>query len=837
MMVAKEDIIATLGGLSPEARVKALRKALSDVEQDNARHRYPSPGDLAADLDRTTVQTPALRAVDHAVADTIRDGGRLIVTIPPQEGKSTRVAVWAPVWALMRDPDKRVVVASYAETLAARNAYQARSIVNEHGSGAVDEVTGAALPDRLGIQVARDNRQQRSWGINGTKGGYYATGTGGSLTGRAADILIIDDPFKNQTQADSAREREKVWEWWTSVAQTRLAPGAAVIIIMTRWHAADLVGQILDEEAKLPAGERVWEIMNIPAVAEDGVPDVLAREPGTAMESARGRTKDEFLRIKQAVGPRVWAALYQGQPTPSEGGLFGREEFAQGRVEGADLAGRIITVDPAESGHGDEAGLLVMGWDANGVMYVEEDHSARMASATWARTAVRLAIRRGATDILYEAFTAEQTYRDVLTATWREIRRQATLLRQNGLDTVTAAEQWHNEGQVGDTLTPMQRTLEIIDLIPEQDVMPFRLVPWRKRGDKVARAAGARQSVTTGRLRMIGEHRVLERQACFVGDTIVATPDGGKRIDAVRAGDVVLTPYGESRVTRAWCSGVRETVRVVSDIGEVECTPDHLFWSPSVGAWVEAADLMEAGTIEACHDAEHGQRRRSMGTRTPYGRMGTMSEKPGQVLSAQSGAYSCTEKCGSITTGISPTGTRYTTLTTTGETMPLATSCASPPRTTGESMAPEGTRHGTVTEGPERSVTNGQDGRPGLSSARTATKRSCPPECGQSTAPQSAGSGTPETGQTNWPGDGTPRKLGGRSMTVRSVQPTGRRQPVYDITVDGVHEFYANGARVHNCEWQVGQGSPDRVDAMVNGHDHMASLFGQAASIALPGEW
>lgn len=514
MMVTREDILATLGGLSPEARVKALRKALTEVEHDNARHRYETPGDLAVDLDPTTRQTPALRMIDDAVAKTIRHGGRLIITMPPQEGKSTRVAVWAPVWTLMRDPEARVVVASYAETLAARNAYQARAIVDEHGSGAVDEVTGAALPDRLGIRVAKDNRQKRSWGLYGTTGGYYATGTGGSLTGRAADLLIIDDPFKNQTQADSAREREKVWEWWTSVAQTRLAPGAAVIIIMTRWHEDDLVGTILAEEEKRPLAERFWKVLNIPAVSEEGIPDSLGREPGVAIESARGRSRDEFFRIKQAVGPRAWSALYQGQPTPTEGGLFTREEFNRGRVSGAELVGRIITVDPAESGKGDEAGVIVMGWDADGTIYVEDDQSAHMASATWARKAVRLAIGYRASEIVYEAFTAEQTYRDVLTNTWREIHRQAELLRANGLDTVAAAEQWHNEGQPGDTLTPMQRTAEIIDLIPEGDHMPFRLVPWRKRGDKVARAAGARQAVTTGHLRMIGDHRVLERQAC-----------------------------------------------------------------------------------------------------------------------------------------------------------------------------------------------------------------------------------------------------------------------------------------------------------------------------------
>ncbi|MGZ7365833.1 phage terminase large subunit, partial [Streptococcus pyogenes] len=76
-------------------------------------------------------------------------------------------------------------------------------------------------PDRLGLALNPNHRQATSWSVLGAQGGVYASGVSGSLTGRAADVLLIDDPFKNQQQADSAREREKVWEWWTSVAQTR----------------------------------------------------------------------------------------------------------------------------------------------------------------------------------------------------------------------------------------------------------------------------------------------------------------------------------------------------------------------------------------------------------------------------------------------------------------------------------------------------------------------------------------------------------------------------------------------------------------------------------------
>lgn len=512
MGLTEDDIEAALFGMSPEARVMALQQLVAETQADNARHKYDTPGDLATDVDPHTRQTPALELIDQEVADAIETGGRLIITLPPQEGKSTRVAVWTPVWALMRDPDRRIVVASYAESLARRNAMQARAIVNEHGAGAVDEVTGEALPDYLGIKVSQDHRQAASWAIAGHSGGYYATGTSGALTGRAADLLIIDDPLKNQQQADSAREREKIWEWWNSVAQTRLAPGAAVIIIMTRWHEDDLVGGILAQEDKRPEAERLWRVVNIPAISEPGVPDALGRDYGVALESARRRTLADFNRIRGAVGPRVWGALYQGQPTPSEGGLFSRSEIDAGRVESADYAGTIVSVDPAESGRGDEAGVIVMSWDSEGTLYAVEDLSARMTSAVWSRTAVEAALLHGAGDLVFEAFTAAETYRNVLESTWRDIARQATILREHDHDVLVAAELWHAEGNPGDALAAMQSTLSVIDRIPEDGRQPFRLAPWRKKGDKTARAAATRQSVTTGNLRIVGSLPVLERQ-------------------------------------------------------------------------------------------------------------------------------------------------------------------------------------------------------------------------------------------------------------------------------------------------------------------------------------
>ena len=140
------------------------------------------------------------------------------------------------------------------------------------------------------------------------------------MTGRPVDLLLIDDPIKGREQADSPTIREKTWDWWTDTALTRLAPGAPVIIILTRWHEDDLAGRLIAE------ADSDWTVINIPAQAdhrpEQGETDILDREPGEYMISARGRTREQWEDRKRRSGPKTWASLYQGRPSPDEGGVF-----------------------------------------------------------------------------------------------------------------------------------------------------------------------------------------------------------------------------------------------------------------------------------------------------------------------------------------------------------------------------------------------------------------------------------------------------------------------------------------------------------------------------------
>lgn len=274
----------------------------------NRRH-WPTPGAMAADLDPATVQTPALDLIDAELvraADT--PGARLIISMSPQEGKSQRASRRFPLWMLTQHPDTRIVIASFA-------AAQARL----WGRTIRDDITGHP---ELGLTIRPDLSAQHEWQLAGHRGGVYTVGVGGALTGRASDLMIIDDPVKDAEQADSPVYRERAWSWWQAVASTRLSPGAPVILILTRWHTDDLAGRLLAAED----ADR-WRVVNIPALAETDN-DPLGRAPGEWLQSARGRTPREWEAIRRQAGSRTFNALYQGHPSPPGGTVFNRDWWA-----------------------------------------------------------------------------------------------------------------------------------------------------------------------------------------------------------------------------------------------------------------------------------------------------------------------------------------------------------------------------------------------------------------------------------------------------------------------------------------------------------------------------
>lgn len=362
------------------------------------RRRPDSPAELARRLDPRFVVTPTIRLLsDLAVRSVTEPDERDIVTTPPRTGKSRLLAIWTVVWALARNPDLEVVLVSYSDELAQAHSREARQLIAEHH-------------EYLGIRLSADKTAVGRWRVEGHAGGLLATGINSGVTGFGADLLIVDDPVKDAAEADSKAHRRRVINEYRSTLATRVHPGGSVLLVMTRWHERDLAGELLASEPD------VWRHVNIPAVAETGVPDALGRAPGVAMTSALGFTADHFAAARRTSGERSWYSLYEGVPSAPEGGLVKREWLDQWRLPSAPLGPlkTVIGVDPADSGSGDSCGIVAASLTPEGVVAVIADQSAPMTSDQWARAAVDLAVDVGASEIAVEGFAARETYRRVV---------------------------------------------------------------------------------------------------------------------------------------------------------------------------------------------------------------------------------------------------------------------------------------------------------------------------------------------------------------------------------------------------------------------------------------
>jgi predicted phage terminase large subunit-like protein len=309
--------VAELTDAELEAEARALLARDDARGRDNPDEKWPTPGALAVDLDRRVRQTDALRLIDRALVELLdTPDGRLIISLPPQEGKSQRTSRAFVLWALRRNPATRAAIVSYEANVARRWGRAVRDDIIAH--------------PRLGLTVRRDVAAQNEWQLDGHDGGVFTTGIGGALTGRPVDLLVIDDPIKGRKEADSEAYRDAAWDWWTDTGAARLAPGAPVVLILTRWHEDDLAGRLLAADA---AGEgEGWTVLNIPAQADHrpelGEVDPLGRAPGEFLVSARGRTRAQWEAIKRR-SVTTWTALYQGRPSPPAGLLFKRGTWAR----------------------------------------------------------------------------------------------------------------------------------------------------------------------------------------------------------------------------------------------------------------------------------------------------------------------------------------------------------------------------------------------------------------------------------------------------------------------------------------------------------------------------
>jgi predicted phage terminase large subunit-like protein len=263
---------------------------------------------------------------EYLVALANRDIRRLIVTMPPRSGKSETTTVKFPGWYLGKFPFDRVIISSNTASLALGFSMRGR---NDYS---------AFAPEIWGTYVAPDRSSMSQWDVvvpgdksGRPRGGLVAAGVGGSLTGHGAHLAIIDDPYVDKDDAAKPERRETISEWYRYVLRTRLMPGGVILLVQTRWHEADLAGELI-QLGKDDKDADQWTVLHLPALAEEPNPDndyaqdPLGRKPGEALWP-EWYPREELLRTKASSGIYVWSALYQGRPKAEGGNIFQRTWF------------------------------------------------------------------------------------------------------------------------------------------------------------------------------------------------------------------------------------------------------------------------------------------------------------------------------------------------------------------------------------------------------------------------------------------------------------------------------------------------------------------------------
>ena len=232
----------------------------------------------------------------------------LVLSTPPQHGKSLTVTETFPSWYEGKYPDRRCIVACYNDDFAGKFGRRNKSKLEEYGEFI------------FGVSLSKSSDRDIEIAEHG--GSIITRGIMSGITGNSGDLIIIDDPVKNRQEADSVTYRDRLWEEWQNSIKTRTQAGTKIIIIQTRWHEDDLAGRVIRNENNV-------EVVNIPVAAEEG--DILGRRIGDSLCPELGKDNKWLLEFKESYlkdpegGARAWNALFLGRPTSAEGNIFKRE--------------------------------------------------------------------------------------------------------------------------------------------------------------------------------------------------------------------------------------------------------------------------------------------------------------------------------------------------------------------------------------------------------------------------------------------------------------------------------------------------------------------------------
>lgn len=304
------------------------------------------------------------------IGDRIIEGKckRAMFLMPPGSAKSTYATVRFPAYYLGVKGKKGVICASYNDTLATQFGRKTRNLIKQEET------------QRLfgGLQLKSDSQSKGEWETE-DGGFYFSVGIGGGVTGRRGDLGIIDDPIRGRKDADSDLIRNNCWSWYVDDFRTRLKPGAAIIIIQTRWHEDDLAGRILPEEWDGESGTitsrdgEEWEVVCLPAQAKEN--DVMGRKPGEWLwqEWFSSEWWEQTKKTVTQTGNRSWNSLYQQTPVDDEGAFFKREWFKRFDLGKEPKTNNYQSSDFAtKDGDGDFTELGIFGMDDQQELWIKD---------------------------------------------------------------------------------------------------------------------------------------------------------------------------------------------------------------------------------------------------------------------------------------------------------------------------------------------------------------------------------------------------------------------------------------------------------------------------------
>lgn len=279
---------------------------------------------------------------------------RLIVTMPPQHGKSEGSTRLLSAFLLGKNPNLRIAIASYADSFAKKFNRDVQRVID-------CEAYRAIFPDtKLGDGVSREaTRTASEFEIVGKTGSLKVVGRGGGLTGNPVDVMILDDLYKDAMEGNSPTIREAVYEWYSSVVRTRLHNNSQELIVFTRWHEDDLIGTLeknervieiksFDDIRNLPQGYDVWAKVNFDAIKESDPTDLDPRQQGQPLWAERHSL--ESLLAKRKLDPHTFECLYQGRPASREGLLYSSFQTYEALPTSDNIRKRGAYIDTADTG-------------------------------------------------------------------------------------------------------------------------------------------------------------------------------------------------------------------------------------------------------------------------------------------------------------------------------------------------------------------------------------------------------------------------------------------------------------------------------------------------------